>query len=195
MIEGNFIGTDASGQNALPNMRDGINVGDSASNNTIGGTVAAAANVIAFNTNNGVTIGGNSTDSATGDTILGNSIFSNNFLGIDLGNDGVTPNDAHGHGAGPNLWQNFPILHPPDSTGAIEVDLTSASGHLSHRVLREHRRRLGRRATGAEIPGIRQVDRRCQRHRKRLVHSYDGRLFLHSGDGNGNVGGRQHIRV
>src|SRR5262249_6784497 len=41
--------------------------------------------------------------------ILGNRIFSNGALGIDLGADGVTPNHA-GAIAGPNNLQNFPVL-------------------------------------------------------------------------------------
>src|SRR5262249_33841646 len=42
--------------------------------------------------------------------ILGNSIFSNSRLGIDLGGSGVpVPNDSLGH-VGPNNYQNFPVL-------------------------------------------------------------------------------------
>ncbi len=39
-----------------------------------------------------------------------NSIFGNKVLGIDNGNDGVTRNDADDIDAGPNSFQNFPVL-------------------------------------------------------------------------------------
>jgi uncharacterized repeat protein (TIGR01451 family) len=48
VIEGNYIGTDVTGTRPLGNGNDGIQV-DGGSDNTIGGTVAAAANVISAN--------------------------------------------------------------------------------------------------------------------------------------------------
>jgi titin len=70
-----------------------------------------AGNVIANNTNQGVVIGFNATDTATvGDAVLGNSIFGNGGLGIDLGGDGVTANTAGGPHSGPNDLQNTPVL-------------------------------------------------------------------------------------
>ena len=46
----------------------------------------------------------------TGNTIRGNSVFSNGGIGIDLGGDGVTANDALDADNGPNLRQNYPIV-------------------------------------------------------------------------------------
>ena len=46
----------------------------------------------------------------TGNAILSNAIFANGGLGIDLGADGVTPNDAGDLDAGPNNLQNFPVV-------------------------------------------------------------------------------------
>jgi parallel beta-helix repeat protein len=43
-------------------------------------------------------------------TISRNSIFSNGALGIDLGGDGVTPNDPGDIDTGPNEFMNFPVL-------------------------------------------------------------------------------------
>jgi len=45
----------------------------------------------------------------TNNSIRGNSIFTNNYLGIDLNGDGVTLNHA-GFLAGPNDLQNFPVI-------------------------------------------------------------------------------------
>src|SRR5207302_9212999 len=42
--------------------------------------------------------------------IRGNNIFYNGGLGIDLGDDGVTPNDPQDPDPGPNNFQNFPVL-------------------------------------------------------------------------------------
>ena len=45
-----------------------------------------------------------------GNTITGNSIHDNLGLGIDLGGDGVTPNDPLDADGGPNSRQNFPAI-------------------------------------------------------------------------------------
>ena len=45
------------------------------------------------------------------ETISGNSIYANGGLGIDLGNDGVTPNNPAGSPTGPNRLQPYPVLN------------------------------------------------------------------------------------
>ncbi len=83
LVQGNFIGTDLTGMVALGNGGAGIIVTD-AGTNTIGGTSAAAANVISGNTDDGVFISGASELT----TILGNFIGTQ-ANGIDpLGNGG-----------------------------------------------------------------------------------------------------------
>ena len=69
MVQGNFIGTNASG--AVLGNSDGVLISD-APNNTIGGTTSGSGNVIAFNTGAGVTV-----DTGTGNAIRQNSIFAN----------------------------------------------------------------------------------------------------------------------
>jgi hypothetical protein len=64
-ILGNLIGTNAAASAAVPN---GTGVNLRGSGNTLGGTIAAARNVISGNTNDGVTADG------TGHTITGNHI-------------------------------------------------------------------------------------------------------------------------
>ena len=109
VVAGNFIGTDASGTLSLPNIGDGVSLIGVVFNNTIGGTVAGAGNIIAFNQRNGVNVVPQSV-SPGGNAIWGNSIFSNTQLGIDLNDDGVTGNDTGDGDVGPNDLQNFPDL-------------------------------------------------------------------------------------
>jgi hypothetical protein len=105
-IMGNYIGTDKSGTAPLGNYSVGVLI-SIASNNTIGGTQAGAGNVISATRYEGVSIYGGS---ATGNRILSNSIFANGGLGIDLGNDGPTPNDLKDADTGSNYLQNYPVL-------------------------------------------------------------------------------------
>jgi titin len=114
VVEGNFIGTDATGSAPLGNHGDGVRVEDGATNNLIGGDAAMMSNTIAFNGGAGVAIIGNTT---TGNTIQDNSIFGNAHLGIDLGGtDTVLANDSHGH-SGPNNFEDFPVLTPVRTSG------------------------------------------------------------------------------
>jgi hypothetical protein len=120
-VQGNFIGTAADGVTPLGNTGMGVDIFVSP-NNTVGGVNTGEGNVIAFNGDRGVFVGGNA-----GNAVLGNSIFGNGGLGIDLqggdGEDGttrVTPNDesafpfdtdpSTGPGTAANNLQNFPDL-------------------------------------------------------------------------------------
>jgi hypothetical protein len=103
VVAGSYIGTDGAGVPTAPPIGgSGIAI-DSSSDNRIGGTAAADRNIIAGNTLAGVAI-------LTGrrNAVLGNAIFANGGLGIDLGGDGVTPN--HQAGGGSTDLQNFPVL-------------------------------------------------------------------------------------
>src|SRR5262249_33075759 len=85
--------------------------------------VSGAGNTIRFNGAGGVSIGNGSFNggggqfdpSGTSNAIQGNVISSNGLtyperLGIDLGGDGVTPNDLGDSDTGTNNLQNFPVL-------------------------------------------------------------------------------------
>jgi hypothetical protein len=97
----NAIGSDISHAINLGNSGVGVRVDD-----VDGATIAD--NHIAFNGGDGVSL-----LSGTADNILitANRIRSNGALGIDLNDDGPTPNDGPGDAdPGPNGLQNFPVL-------------------------------------------------------------------------------------
>ena len=121
-VQGNFIGTDRTGTAGLPNSLDGVHINHDAADNTIGGIDLGLppGNSIAFNSGSGVYVG-----SGTGNRILGNHIFNNARLGIDLGPAGVTPNDPGDADTGANGLQNFPILGSAMNSGdSIMIDVS-----------------------------------------------------------------------
>ena len=140
VIQGNLIGTDVNGTGSLGNQGYGVTF-NSADNNLLGGTVAGAGNVIAFNGSISRNSGGVGVVVGTGDSILGNSIFSNSGanppsngdpgLGINLfggtETSGVTANDAGDGDTGPNNLQNYPVLTTVSSGGGM----TNITGTLN----------------------------------------------------------------
>jgi hypothetical protein len=110
IIQGNFIGTQINGTSPLTNFFDGVLVQGSL--NQIGGTGPGQGNTIAFSIGSGVNVSG-----GTNNAVLGNSIFSNSGLGIDLGATGVTTNDFGDPDAGANNLQNFPLLSAARNIG------------------------------------------------------------------------------
>ena len=127
LVQGNLIGTTASGSSGLANTSYGIQIFNGASNNTIGGTAAGAGNVIAFNGADGVFV-----SSGTGNRIQRNSIFSNGGLGIDLGANGVTSNDPGDPDGGANRLQNFPVLQSIVVSGSNTTILGSIDSATSN---------------------------------------------------------------
>src|SRR5207237_1346359 len=74
LVQGNFIGTDASGTAPLggairSSNGSGIEIADGAANNTIGGPVAVAGNTIAYNAGVGVLIFNATAAATTGNRI------------------------------------------------------------------------------------------------------------------------------
>ncbi len=89
MVQGNLIGTDATGQAAIPNQVNGVRIFNS-SNVQIGGAALSARNVISGNRNAGVNIDAG----GTGSVVLGNYIGTDGtgtlslttaFSGVNLG--------------------------------------------------------------------------------------------------------------
>lgn len=109
LVQGNLIGLGADGVTPLGNTQAGIEIARGTDNRLLD-------NTIANNQGSGVVVVG---ASATGNAIRRNVIHSNGGLGIDLGGDGVTPNDRGNLAAGivpdadtgPNGLQNFPELN------------------------------------------------------------------------------------
>ena len=106
VIQGNSIGTDLTGMQALGNTGNGVTIMGGTNDNTI------ARNLIAFNGHDGVAILG-----GTGNAVLGNAIFGHdNGLGIELADGG-------------NNDQEFPLLTlavSDGSTTTVAGTLTSA---------------------------------------------------------------------
>jgi len=103
-IQGNLIGVDATG-GALGNLRHGVQLLGS-DGTVVGGIAGGAGNVIA---NNG--LAGVSIEAGTGHSVLGNTMRSNVGLGIDIGSNGVTANDAGDLDVGPNQGMNTPVIY------------------------------------------------------------------------------------
>jgi len=132
-VRGNYIGTDVTGLNALANGGDGVNFGNFVTGVTVGGTAAGAGNVIAFNRGRGVSVGVGNVEHTSRITVLANRVFANGGLGIDLGANGVSLNDAGDADLfGPNTLQNFPVLIEPviaTATGTtVRGSLNSTAG-------------------------------------------------------------------
>lgn len=87
--QGNYLGLNAAGTAALPNGFAGVEIFNGASGNTIGGTSAAARNVISGNAPQGVSIS---------DTGSNNNIVLGNFIGTNAAGVSAVPNGYSGVG-------------------------------------------------------------------------------------------------
>jgi hypothetical protein len=86
----------------LGNHEHGVLIADGAQNNSV-----SARNTITHNDGAGIAV----TGAATLDNVLvANNINWNGGLGIDLGADGITPNDPLDADSGPDSLQNSPVL-------------------------------------------------------------------------------------
>lgn len=116
LVQGNRIGTSADGTTSLGNGLHGVHV--VGSDNLVGGE-AEAGNVIAHNGSDGIF-----TSLNAGNSYLGNLIHANSGLGIDLGIDGVNPNDEGDGDGGANDFQNYPVI-----SGAVSGTVVDGTLH------------------------------------------------------------------
>jgi hypothetical protein len=97
VISGCYIGTNATGTSAMPNTFPGIEIVTGANGNTVGGTTAAARNVISGNAHIGLSIhdGGTNSNVVLGNYIglnaTGTAAIPNAFAGVEIFN-GATSN-------------------------------------------------------------------------------------------------------
>ena len=159
VIQGNLVGTDATGTVSIPNGLNGIwlttstvtNVGTvNPMNNIIGGTNAGEANVVSNNTGHGILINsgaGNATignviqnntgagvriTAGNGNLISRNSIFGNGALGIDLATVGPNANSpCQANTSGANMLQNAPVLTAGTGSAFISATATDPNGNTS----------------------------------------------------------------
>jgi len=122
VIQGNRFGTDASGTRPVPNAGSAIMLQmPSVNGSIIGGTDPGAANTIAYNCGQGIqfSFGPNHWP------ILGNSIHSNNGLGISFLGGTPVDNDDGDADTGPNDLQNHPVITSAvASAGSVTVSGT-----------------------------------------------------------------------
>jgi len=84
LVQGNFIGTNAAGNTALPNNQAGIYI-DKVGANIIGGTIAGARNLISGNNGSGVYL-----------TNSGGNLIQGNIIGANAGGNSDLPNTQAG---------------------------------------------------------------------------------------------------
>ncbi|WP_338416332.1 cadherin domain-containing protein, partial [uncultured Sphaerotilus sp.] len=138
VIQGNRIGTDLAGSANWGTGQVSLLLENGANHTLVGGVTAGAGNTVAnagqggsFRVGLGI-LGATSTDNA----FLGNTVYNSVGLGIDLGNDGVTLNDAADADTGANNLQNFPVLVSAYRSGAdtrVTGTLDSTAG-TSYRI-------------------------------------------------------------
>jgi hypothetical protein len=160
-VLGNLIGTDRTGTKELGNSGSGIKV--FSSDNAISGNTGA------FSRQDGVSI---PLIGATGNEVGANSIFANEDLGIDFGDDGQTTNDPSDPDAGANGLQNHPVLSsattPASGVTTVQWSFDSAGNPAElHRpdLLQPRRHRRG------QDPRRYEDDRRRQ-HRSAVLYLY-----------------------
>ena len=149
-IQGNYIGTDATGTQDLGNVFNGIQIRNGASGHVLGGTTSGARNIISGNDGSGVVLSGTATS---------NNVVAGNYIGTDwtgqlaIGNfhglvidQGANSNiiGTDGNGAGDAAKRN--IISGNHSDGLV----ISGPGTSSNRVAGNF---IGTDVTGASALG------------------------------------------
>ena len=83
MVAGDYIGTDMTGTTAIANGT-GVEIDSGASANTIGGTTAAAHNVISGNTSDGIYLANDGSD---------HNLVEGDYIGVDMSGNNSVPNE------------------------------------------------------------------------------------------------------
>lgn len=155
VVQGNFIGTDATGTNPIGNSDSGVLIDSGAHDNLIGGSAAGARNVISGNSQSGIMISGTFATSYNPNGLKLRNVVQGNFIGTDvtgtraLGNhrgvaleSGAAENTIGGtsHGAGNLISGNNTYgVHFTQATANvvqgnfIGIDVTGTTG-LGNRV-------------------------------------------------------------
>ncbi|PZP90094.1 MAG: hypothetical protein DI587_39580, partial [Variovorax paradoxus] len=131
-VIGNYLGTDANGT-PLGLGAEGVITRVGASDNRIGGTAAGEGNLIAGSALRGIWI---TPSSGAGNAILGNSIYANAGLGIDVDTAGVTANDVGDADTGPNNLQNFPVLTVARTNGSGSFEISGSINSTANTYIR-----------------------------------------------------------
>ncbi len=124
-IQGNFIGTNASGTSGLGNQRYGVYLSSGATNNTLGGTTTGAGNIISGNTNYGVLV------EANNNTIQGNTIGRNPANSASLPNSvGIYVNNVSNTLIGGNTAGAANIIAGNTNQGVVIAGTSAANNTL-----------------------------------------------------------------
>ncbi len=137
-VLGNYIGTDVSGSNAIPNQFSGLILENNSRTNVIGGPIASAHNLISGNVNAGIWVTGSGTSDNTvqgnwvGLNAAGNSALPNTFIGMYLAggaqNNLVLNNVFSGHPS-----EGLRLSDPGTSFNTVQGNYfgTDASGSVA----------------------------------------------------------------
>ena len=166
LVQGNFIGTDATGTIGLGNQGDGVEMLSGTQNIincTVGGTTAGAGNVISANAGVGVQFITVGTSNLVQGNIIGADASGTNDLGN--GSSGVAINEANNCTVGGTVAGAGNVISGNGSNG-VRINAATATGN------RVQGNRIGTRADGAT----------------QLQNSSDGVLILNSASNN-TIGG------
>ncbi|MEO8434723.1 MAG: FG-GAP-like repeat-containing protein [Pyrinomonadaceae bacterium] len=123
LVQGNYIGTDATGTKALGNGVEGIQIGGTANANVIGGTSPGARNVISANGRFNVILNPGSD--------VGNNLVQGNYIGTDLTGTVPLGNDGIYTGTFPGVGKYAGIGLFPSSSNTIGGTVVSARNIIS----------------------------------------------------------------
>ncbi len=139
VVIGNYVGTNINGNQAIPNLQDGIVLWEEANNNVVGGLETGHRNLISGNSNLGVSIGGIGT--------MNNRLIGN-YIGTNISGTNAIPNlfgVVIGFGATENIIGGL-------ETGAANlISGNSASGIVLHKEGTENNHIIGN-LVGSDVP-------------------------------------------